>query len=87
MQQHCTYGSVRGAPGDRRPYRDESCLGGLAAGFYVARHSDELRVALRRDPPSRCKVLRKKDSVLLGGKSLEAVSMILMVCAAQRSQM
>jgi hypothetical protein len=24
MQQSCTYGSVRGAAGDRRPYRDES---------------------------------------------------------------
>ena len=23
MQQSCTYGSVRGAPGDRRPYRDK----------------------------------------------------------------
>jgi len=22
MQQFCTYGSVRGAPGNRRPYRD-----------------------------------------------------------------
>ena len=25
MQQSCTYGSVRGAAGDRRPYRDETC--------------------------------------------------------------
>ena len=24
MQQSCPYGSVRGAAGDRRPYRDES---------------------------------------------------------------
>src|SRR5208337_1949845 len=24
MQQFCTYGSVRGAPGNRRPYRDKS---------------------------------------------------------------
>jgi hypothetical protein len=24
MQQSCTYGSVRGAPGNRRPYRDNS---------------------------------------------------------------
>ena len=24
MQQSCTYGSVRGAAGDRRPYRDAS---------------------------------------------------------------
>jgi hypothetical protein len=24
MQQFCPYGSVRGATGDRRPYRDES---------------------------------------------------------------
>jgi len=24
MQQSCTYGSVRGAMGDHRPYRDES---------------------------------------------------------------
>ena len=24
MQQSCTYGSVRGAAGDRRPYRDET---------------------------------------------------------------
>jgi hypothetical protein len=24
MQQSCTYGSVRGAAGNRRPYRDES---------------------------------------------------------------
>jgi hypothetical protein len=23
MQQSCTYGSVRGAPGNRRPYRDK----------------------------------------------------------------
>ena len=27
MQQSCTYGSVRGAAGDRRPYRDETALG------------------------------------------------------------
>lgn len=24
MQQSCTYGSVRGAPGNRRPYRDKA---------------------------------------------------------------
>jgi hypothetical protein len=24
MQQFCTYGSVRGVPGNRHPYRDES---------------------------------------------------------------
>ena len=24
MQQFCTYGSVRGAPGNRRPYRDKT---------------------------------------------------------------
>jgi hypothetical protein len=24
MQQHCTYGSVRGATGDCRPYRDDT---------------------------------------------------------------
>jgi len=26
MQQYCTYGSVRGAPGDRRSYRDKRFL-------------------------------------------------------------
>ena len=26
MQQFCTYGSVRGALGNRRPYRDRSTL-------------------------------------------------------------
>jgi len=26
MQQYCPYGSVRGAPGNRRPYRDKTAL-------------------------------------------------------------
>ena len=26
MQQFCTYGSVRGAPGNRRPYRDTAAF-------------------------------------------------------------
>ena len=30
MQQSCTYGSVRGAAGDRRPYRDAIRAGGVA---------------------------------------------------------
>jgi hypothetical protein len=28
MQQFCTYGSVRGAPGNRRPYRDKTEIRG-----------------------------------------------------------
>jgi hypothetical protein len=31
MQQSCPYGSVRGAAGDRRPYRDEGVHGLVAA--------------------------------------------------------
>ena len=38
MQQSCTYGSVRGAAGDRRPYRDES-----GDGIRPALHPRRLR--------------------------------------------
>jgi hypothetical protein len=42
MQQFCTYGSVRGAPGDRRPYRDKkdfrSLLGRLAQPISTSAH-------------------------------------------------
>jgi hypothetical protein len=31
MQQFCTYGSVRGAMGNRRPYRNNSYLAKLPA--------------------------------------------------------
>ena len=32
MQQSCTYGSVRGAPGNRLSYRDKARLRGAARG-------------------------------------------------------
>jgi hypothetical protein len=38
MQQSCTYGSVRGAVGDHRPYRDAS-----RAGIRPAMHPRWLR--------------------------------------------
>jgi hypothetical protein len=34
MQQYCTYGSVRGAPGNRRSYRDKT-LGGLLPAYVI----------------------------------------------------
>ena len=39
MQQSCTYGSVRGAPGNRLSYRDKARLRGAARGRGPA--SDE----------------------------------------------
>ena len=33
MQQSCTYGSVRGAPGNRRPYRDKSDKRGFSSAW------------------------------------------------------
>jgi hypothetical protein len=36
MQQSCTYGSVRGASGNRRPYRDKTpILSGARNLFYA----------------------------------------------------
>jgi hypothetical protein len=37
MQQSCTYGSVRGASGNRRPYRDKRALQDLKHSQAEAR--------------------------------------------------
>ena len=48
MQQSCTYGSVRGAPGNQRPYRDKTGAVGIrpSSYFFFLR----LRFILRRGP-------------------------------------
>ena len=53
MQQSCTYGSVRGAAGDRRPYRDAS----------LASHR------LRRGAPLPRRDDREYRAVLEGGRN------------------
>ncbi len=35
MQQSCTYGSVRGALGNRRPYRDKTRLAKLLLALHI----------------------------------------------------
>ena len=51
MQQSCTYGSVRGAAGDRRPYRDEAI-------FLTPTKASMDRVIERRSSGETCRAGR-----------------------------
>ena len=77
MQQSCTYGSVRGALGNRRPYRDKTRAGRVAsAARQDARSGDAgdaghlqgaatRQIGGRRRNPSGSKGLRSGASLRL----------------------
>ena len=43
MQQFCTYGSVRGASGNRRPYRDKTLVTAWKVNRDPPNHSPEFQ--------------------------------------------
>ena len=48
MQQFCKYGSVRGATGNRRPYRDPLLFGLSPIIIRALHHADRLLKGLAR---------------------------------------
>ena len=70
MQQFCTYGSVRGAAGDRRPYRDETGVRNTAlaaqcpapAVSTLISHSAGLPLGSHAEPATAWQATMRKTS-------------------------
>jgi len=54
MREYRSYGSVRGAPGDRRLYRDRLWLASGCVAFVLRNSEERIGVPAKEEPSPQC---------------------------------